>query len=416
MKIILTITLAVLSILCAFGQKQFDYTAKGLLDKREQSLEKYKGRPLLLELFSESCIVCFTKMPFMNELHGEFNDRISIVLLGDNRKSLPKTFERFKSKYSLRFDAIFDSALHKSFKAPSAPYYIWVDKDGNQIAETGPDLVTRQNIAAFLKGDYDFLGNRKVKQMYGRKGLLPVSSLQGLYHRSLFSAEIDSLLTSYPQTLAITETRPVFEVINGTLEDLFRFAFFGKVNWYRFDERYGAYWKYVQADDSAVTEELKKVVCYSLAFSGYRSPTFLQATIQADLLRAFGLVGRIEERLMPYWSVTRKDTSTNFLRSTHTTTRRLSSFGGLTYEYVALNEVLEIVEYNGKVKIPVLNETDIYWPIDLSFEAVMTNFEDVRTALEPKGLRFEIKKRPMQVLVVSKLSNAVAARKEPQQR
>jgi thiol-disulfide isomerase/thioredoxin len=402
MKTLSIILVVLFTALNGTGQTKFDYSARVLFNSKEETLERYRGRPLLLELFGESCVVCFTKMPYMDSLHREYKDQMSIVLLGDNRKMLPRTVERFRKRFNLTFDVVFDSALHRRFNPPYAPHYYWVDKEGNTIADTGPDEVTRENLDAFVKGNYDFLLNKTAKTLHWGKGLLPLNSLKGLYHRSYFGAEIDSFRHSRPQTLSITEKKPLFEVVNGSLDDLFKFAFFGKAAWDRSDERFGVFWQNIECEDSAVAKELQTKVCYSLAFGGYRPPPFLQATLRADLLRVFGLTGRLEQRVRPYWALIRKDTSSNFLRSTHTVTRRVSSFAGLTYEKVGLHDILQYVEYRAKVNIPVLDETDVYWPVDLTIDAIMTDFEDVRRALSAKGLYFEKKMRPVQVLVVTK--------------
>jgi len=392
-----------LTIVCtvAIAQNDFNYSQKVLIDGKETTLERFKGKPLILDLFNASCLACFKAMPQMDSLQRQYQGRINIVMLGNDREKLPEVFGRIKSKYSLMLEAVYDKALFKSFNAPYNPFYIWIDSKGRQIGSCLGEFVNSKNIASFLQGDYGFFMT-KDKRFPPRDYLTKNLKNVALYG-SILTGAIDSFQTSTRENLAITELDPSFEAVNCKLRNLLMFAYFGKEYWSTIDPLYAQVWKRPISEDSIVTNMMNETYCYGLRFSHYQTPAYLKQVMQEDLARAFGLTAWIEERNMPYWSLQRLDTSSNFLRSTCSERQFYSSYGGINMRCGSLHSLLACIDRNSKSLVPFVDETGVSWTIDIDLRVDMTDFEEVKKALGQKGLILVMKKRPISVLVVKQL-------------
>jgi hypothetical protein len=113
---------------------------------------------------------------------------------------------------------------------------------------------------------------------------------------------------------------------------------------------------------------------------------------------------------MPYWALVLADKADNSLRSKASKKSQRSSYTGLNYQNVNISALIRLLDYNCKSSLPYLDQTGIDYPIDISFEAIMTDFDDVRKALATKGLLLVKRKKPMQVLVLRSGFKNVAAK------
>jgi thiol-disulfide isomerase/thioredoxin len=391
------------------AQKRFDYSMRVYQQGKQTNMEAFKGKPMLLELFSASCAVCFKKMPYMNELQKQFRDQLAVVLLGEDSKKLPATYVRFRDKFGLTMAAVFDSVAYASFNPPFAPYYIWVDAAGYIRGETGADSVTAENIRNFIKGNFRFLGDYSFLKRFDSKKLLE-RKLADLLVQSSLSRPVDSLSSTLPFVMEFTSFNKSFQAINADLSYLFLYSFYNRMVWDRYHPMYGLYWRWPVTDgDEELDSLLTQKFCYSVYSEEYRSPQWLRNRLQRDLEATFGLVGRLEERRMPYWSVQRQDTSTSFLRTKFLNTERSSSYSGFSFKRCSFQEILSMIEGKASLELPIIDETGIRWLIDFEIEADMTDWEEIRTQLTKKGFIIEKKFRPMQVIVVRRSLETVAA-------
>lgn len=390
------------------AQSKVDFKTPVQIEGKSSTLERFQGRPMLLELFSAGCIVCFNKMPYMSELQQQFEGRLNVVLLGNDKVKLPLTFEKFKSKYKLKLIAAFDKSFYENFSPPSVPHYYWVDADGTIQGESTTELVKPANLEAFIKKDYSFLKTSTRREVFEGPDIIPINK-DGWSYRSSISSGTLNFERQLPLRLAITSNNPKFRVVNGKLSQLFQYAYFGRISLLPDEPGFGEIWlQPIVDDDTALGRMLDADVSLGLEFNGYRSPYFLQTILRNEILTQFGLKGELEERMMSYWSLERNDTGSSFLKS-KLPRKTESSYGGLSYHSASISQIIKIIYYKSNSKIPMIDETNITWLIDLDINAVMTDISEVKKALLEKGLILTLKKRPMQVLKVSQVKNAAAA-------
>lgn len=394
--------IALLSTYGLLAQVPFNYSTSVLVEGKDSNFDRFRNKPMLLELFSSGCIVCFKKMPYINELQKKFQNEINIVLLGDDRRRLPLTYDKFRKKFNLKMVAVFDSLAHFSFKAPFAPYYIWIDKNGNIQGETDGELVSENTLKRFIEGDYSFLKKFRLRKNFDSKQILNRRA-GDIIGRTEFSKEIDSLNSNTPLELAITNSKPFFQAINAPIKSLVLLCAFGKRNWIRTDADFGQVWPTVIVDSGSNLDELLNFkVCYSMVFPGFRTINKLKDILKRDLETHFEIQISVEERYMPCWIVERSDTSKSFLRSNADPNFPIvkSTYSRLEVSASSINSVLAEIEYKTHLIIPIIDETGILWPIDVSFDAVMTDWEDVKGKLQEKGFQVKKSMRPMQVAII----------------
>jgi thiol-disulfide isomerase/thioredoxin len=133
MKYILLIAATLLTGIALPAQKKiplelgtdFPYKTNKNLNELLALERKGKGRKIIIDLFGSSCVVCFRMMPKMQEIQDKYRDSVLVVLLGKEDRDIRKVFDKFKSKMSLNFDPVYDSAFFDTYSIPFLPHYIW---------------------------------------------------------------------------------------------------------------------------------------------------------------------------------------------------------------------------------------------------------------------------------------------------
>lgn len=385
----------------ALSQIALDYKLRRVLDGEHSVLERFQGKPIILEFFSSGCVVCFNEMPRINELSRKFEDRVTFVLVGDDSLKLPDIYQRFKERYDLKLNVIFSPALHKLFEPPHTPYFIWVNGQGTVVAESGGEIVTELMIESFLAGRENLLKSKAVTRKAVDRELFSGKGYE-FYFRSGFSAKIDSVECLIPNSIKLSEPNPYLQFINCPIATFLKLAWFGQTEWFRTDPYYAEVWPSVEVADDVNRSELSQLVCYSLYSKGYKTQKTLQNILRQDLNRSFGLSASLIELDMPCWVIRRSDSNSVVIRSRHTSLHRNinARYDGYSSKFGTFSNFLGWIEYTSQVGIPIIDMTDIKWPVDIEFSAVMTDWNDVLMELRKSGFDVVKETRPMQVLKV----------------
>lgn len=390
------------------GQKKFDYSTKVLMNGKEVSMEQFKGKPMVLDLFSQGCVVCFKLMPKMNELKNEVNSKLSIVLLGDDKVKLPAVYEMFKKKFNLSLQAAYSKELFERFYENGLMRYVWVDAAGIIRGKTSQDDMTMANLDAFIREDYSMFTELFLRRKPSENEIILNEFTTSIY-RTSFSPRNDSFAMFIPEKLSITEKRPVFYAVNIPLNRLINYAF-----WYRplisFQQPdYTELWPFPISDgDTLIDQLLTQRINYGMSFDGYRTPTFLQEVLKSDLKFNYGLEAAREERLMPCWSLQRRDTSSTFLRHQPQSNNRYIGFNGITHSSYSTHQLLATIWSNQQEEAPFVDETGISSLIDIDFRADMLDIADIQKGLATQGLYLVKKNRLVQVIKVTCFNRAIA--------
>lgn len=404
MRIFLFVLLLSLATKVVQGQVQTGTSVLHFLKEAMVSSEIGKGKPTIVEFFGESCIVCFKMLPKLDTFSRMFGDRVSFVLLGNEHEQLPRTFSLYKQKYNLTLRLVCDSVVYKKFKPPYQPYFAWIDENGVVIGYSGPLMLNEKNVRNFLSKQYSFLlesNSSMTRSVISRESH---RDNDVIFQTSFFKSK-DSALYSSPFYLKIEPSNPQIKYINVRLRELCYLAWFGRVEWMRGEHEYEDTWPDVLIEgDKELDSILNERISYAMQFDRFRPTAMLQDYLMNDINRTFEINGSIEFREMPCWIVTRNDTSGQFLRSNVDFRRGTmrETYGGIYVYATPFREVLRLIESKTQAKLRLIDESGISWPIDMAFSAVMTDWDDVISALKKIGLTVRLGKRYMRVLVIRK--------------
>lgn len=415
MKYILLIAATLLTGIALPAQKKiplelgtdFPYKTNKNLNELLALERKGKGRKIIIDLFGSSCVVCFRMMPKMQEIQDKYSDSILVVLLGKEDRDIRKVFDKFKSKMSLNFDPVYDSAFFDTYSIPFLPHYIWLDENGITQATTGPDELNPTNFERFIAG-LPLITKREIaKQKFDDSKLFLVNGNggpdTGFLFRSVLSRWDKSHSTSYTKKLQYSPKGKFFQVLNVTVADLYMYAF---LEWAWWDTRDTVYGKIYPVPIVLGRETyLDKLPRYNYSFSTTlldSGNALLRKALRNDLATYFGYEAMVVNRLMPCWKIIAMPNAKERLKSRYQQTKYSGSYTSINFQCVNISTVLDLLLLSKQDNYPYIDATGIDYPVDLSLETVIYDRESVINALRSIGLDLVLSEQPMQVLLLQK--------------
>lgn len=118
-----------------------------------QTLEEYRGKPILLSFWMVHCGPCMASFPVLNGFKAKHGDDLIILPVNSfERDSVPVIDHAFsKRDTSYRMPVVIhDDYLQYMFPHGPIPHYIWIQLDGRVGAVTRRTFVTDSMIAEFV--------------------------------------------------------------------------------------------------------------------------------------------------------------------------------------------------------------------------------------------------------------------------
>jgi thiol-disulfide isomerase/thioredoxin len=387
--------------------KVFDYTQNEELNKLINQEGKINGRKIILDLFTSSCVVCFRMMPKMKEIQEKYRNSLSVILIGDDDPDIRKVYERFKVKFSLDLKVLYDSTLFSRYSLGSVPRYIWLDENGIIQAVTGTDELNEKYIERFISEMPMDLKRPVAKQNFDNSRLLLSNGNGGpdssFLFRSVLSLWNESQPNSYPASLNYSKNGAFFQVLNVSIADLYRYAYFGWAWWSMKDSVYGRLYStpVVLGNDSIISGNKKYNYSFKSNVNGSDKKT-LQTALRNDLATYFGYEVQVVERLMPCWKLIVTSQAKENLRSKMQNRKMTGSYTTVNYQRVPISAVIELFTFSRQDNAPIIDATGIDFPVDIFFEAVLYDREAVIHALRKYGLDLIPGETSMKVLLLQK--------------
>lgn len=378
--------------------------------KKELVLRELRGRFVILDFFSSFCTVCFRMLPKINALQKQYKDKLDFLLVGISDDRIRAIYKNFKEKYGLELTVAFDGQLHKQLGVEFVPYYIWIDDGGIVRALTGPDAVTGANIEAFLHRRPvvgETLPSQKIPfdikkfLLVGGNGAPDSSFL----FRSIISRWTTAMTTHFPLQIDSTAAPHTFQVLGADMPTLYKYAVWGKGDWGASDPlRQTVYPVPIKMVGTAVADTGQHTgerYCYSVTVPPDQfKKENLQAIMKNALEMFFGWSVKVETRQMPCWVLRATEKAKQELRSKGGAQQGRETHAGIAYVNVRLDRVITLLHNRFPLNRPFLDETGFGETIDLSLNAILTDFDECRSALEKKGLLLTREERPFQVMVL----------------
>ncbi|MBL0883518.1 MAG: TlpA family protein disulfide reductase [Chitinophagaceae bacterium] len=414
MKISIILAALLLKVIIIIGQnkaaivtgEKFSYSANKQLNMILAE-ERHKGRKVIIDLFSSSCIVCFRMLPKMEDIQRKYKDSIRIVLLGKKDIDVKKIFEKYKSKFSLTLEAIYDSAFFEQYQIPSMPHYIWLDEKGIIKATTGTEELNYNYFENFISGSQIITKDVTIKQNFDQSKLFLVNGNGGhdtsFLFRSILSSWSKNQSTSYPKKLQYSTKGKFFQTLNVSITDLYKYAYLGWAWWTSNDTIYGKI--YPVPIEIGGEKPIDNSVRYNYSFSTSLPDSgnlLLRRAIRNDLETYFDYTATVVSRKMPCWKLIAIPDSKARLKSKYQNKKYSESYTSIDYQKVNISTVIDLLMFSRQDDYPLIDATGIDFPIDLLFDAIIYDRESVVNALRGIGLDLILSEQPMLVLLLQK--------------
>lgn len=315
------------------------------------SINDFKGKWLFIDVWSIYCSGCLASMPKMNSLQEQFKDRITILMVGENKslqsdplkkEKTVKTWKYMCDRHSLKLMTAFDSLIMDKWKVSGLPLIVGVDPEGivrlltTSLDSTKLDKLIHEK-ATILEATSINDGKTQTlyplnEERYNRAlpiltsgGAANLGSDTSFLFRSLLTKWDSLSMPRYDNRLGLWIARgmglaktpysegdkQVFELGGYTLSELYFIAYTGRKpkeyprSWE--DKTYGEFSGYplIELKDPKpffkVFGQNGHRYCYSLTVPNLPKydNKYMMGVMQRDLQNYFGYKVTLEKRMMP---------------------------------------------------------------------------------------------------------------------
>jgi len=115
-------------------------------------LDKLGAKLIIIDFWATWCTSCLANFPKLEELQGQFKDKVQFLSVTYQQKALVIPFlKKFhKGKTSAIPVLTDDVKLHQLFPHKGIPHYVWLDGTGKLLATTSGKQVNADNIQKML--------------------------------------------------------------------------------------------------------------------------------------------------------------------------------------------------------------------------------------------------------------------------
>ena len=95
-------------------------------------LRALRGRPVVLNFWSESCIPCRTEMPFLERTYTQYGARGEFALLGIDQADPKEDISPFGREYAITYPLLFDPGgkVNSAYVVTAIPTTYFIDSNG----------------------------------------------------------------------------------------------------------------------------------------------------------------------------------------------------------------------------------------------------------------------------------------------
>jgi thiol-disulfide isomerase/thioredoxin len=367
-----------------------------------------KGKRMILDFFSSYCVVCFRMIPKIDSLQKKYKNDIKVILVGKEDATIRSIYKRLSKRFNLNLPVAFDSTIFSKLKIDIVPTYVWIDENGVIKAITGAEEMTDENIRLFIANKNIVRIQKEQLYEFDPSQLLFVNgnggSERNIEYRSLLTEWTQSLPFYIPPTLKTNTETDKFQAIGVTFSDLYRYAYFGIVNWDIHHPYYGKIFPtpvIVNSNDIiSIPSGSEKRFCYSLFKSNSKlTDTIIKRHLSEDLELHFGYKAQMIDYIVPCWKLTITDEKL-LTASNRNNAEVKKDAAGFSVLNQPISKIIEIIYRYNPLEVPLIDCTGINYNIDLSIEATMEDMDEIAKNLMPFGLKLIKGETRMQAIML----------------
>lgn len=120
---------------------------------KEVKLSDFKGKPVVINVWSVTCVYCIEEMPYFQEAYKKYNDVEFLMITPTYGKEANKDVTReyiADNKYT--FNVYYDDndEMYNKFKITGLPTSIFIDKDGS-VSNVKIGAITESQLKSYIE-------------------------------------------------------------------------------------------------------------------------------------------------------------------------------------------------------------------------------------------------------------------------
>lgn len=379
-----------------FGQNDYKrrpFPFKGL--STEFQKEVNNSKPHIFYLFSSACSGAYDPLLRLKSLQDSIGGQLQVALIGRNNYKTQTDYKHYKEFYHYEFPVTFDSAIFKALLIRYDPTLVWVNSEGEIIAQTGTAAVNQENL-------FQFIHHGIPPKVHSNKVLGPPN----IIYISKLSEGQDGVLLDAP--FAIEKRITSFQAQAATMEQLFQLAFLKRRMLYYGDSLYAQIETTPMLEDftSADSLLLKKKYNYSFRCAD-SSQTDITEWMQQDLQRIFPFKARLYIKQMPYWAFIAINGDTTKVATKYKVTSGVASNTEIKVNNCERFNLLVQLRRFYPFDPVIIDETNMKGNIDIQIEGVLSDFATLKAQLNKNGFDIVNREKPTKVLVLTPKNESV---------
>src|SRR5882724_1330358 len=412
---------------------EFAFDKIDFYGQKRVTLNDFKGKWLVLDFWDLHCSSCISSFPVVSAEQKKFKDSIQFLMVaGQFEKDERSLYTNYRKNWHLEMPCAFDSNLFKSFNVGLLPHTIIVDPKGIVRVITAKPTASKLTelldgkSPIFITASFDHGHEDKKRRKYNPFFPFLIQGNGGVdsdfLYRSLLSNWTPGTPLYEQEKMVYSESENNvfhhpgrFELCGTTVSRLYSAAYLGRWGFAMDDSAfYGKLWPkpIFEVQDSTLLKldviTGKNYYCYSLVIPPSKAKReYMMRIMQNDLKNYFGYDVSIQIRKMPYWKVITTGEAKEKLRSkvngAELVGTEIKPWSKYSYKNLPMFEFIKIIEFfSGVTNVgsPILDETGINEPIDITVEWFKNDYNSVRKALQKNGLDLVKGEKEMKVLVI----------------
>ena len=397
----------------------FCLTGPGLSSTSNNCLKDFNGKYLILYFFSTGCTASFSLLPEIKSIQEKFARDVQILPIGRNNEEVKLAYQKFNTHYGLKLSVFFDSAIFNQFLIKSVPYLIWLDKKNTVRAITSPEELNEHNLSSFIQDQpfpyRDLSADALEKQNREFDFSTPLYPDFKNYQSSAFYFSAFSKWTPDLPMMQINRGsndaygNTYFQAIGVPLKLLINLVYLGSAEIYPSDPHYGQFFTYPQfvvhnkqmsQSDFATG---KNVFSYWLMTPHSKEwKQYLQKQFTNDVHEFLGYRLTIKKQLVDVWQLKASPRARKLLKTKGGSKITEGTLFSQHYQNIPVKRLIQVLWAYHQNEPPFIDESGIKSNIDISFDAIMSDLNDVKKALQEKGIYLVKGKKRMNVIVAEK--------------
>lgn len=376
---------------------------------KKAKLSDFKGKLVILDMWSTWCTSCIAAFPKMEKLQNEFKDRIQILLVNphttkyDSEEQIKLTLGRNQKRtgfYPSLPVPIHDSILNSYFPHQTVPHQVWISGEGKVVAITRSAGVTEENVKAYLEGKMlkmpvknDWAFDKKKPLLVDGNG----GESKDFIFRSMFTGYRDEI--GSPGGFRVNANNEVVGayILNNSLRGLV----YGAYSEFSFNPNK----TFFDVNNPSLYRQdtnPSNLYCYDLVIPPVPMATFDQNKyLREDLKRFFGISVRKEKRKIKCLVLTASEQ----LAKAYTKYDKpdMDMDESTVDRYIKDYSISEVIQFLDVLDKPMIDNTKINKNIDLFFPKKMdlTNETALIQFLQKVGFEIKEEEREMDVVVIT---------------